>query len=105
MGRDVIYMEAQEHYLRVVLVGGEQLLLHGLANAIRELEVSGAGGMQVHRSYWVNWAHVRRVVADSGGGYCELAGGIRIPVSRRRAAAVRAAFHAFPGGGSAAQDA
>lgn len=98
-GRDVIYLEAQEHYLRVVLAGGEQLLLHGLANAMRELEAGGAAGMQVHRSYWVNWAHVRRVVANSGGGYCELASGVRIPISRRRAAAARAAHHAYPGQG------
>ena len=97
-GRDVIYLEAQEHYLRVVLARGEQLLLHGLAHAIRELEADGTAGMQVHRSYWVNWAHVERIVADSGGGACELHGGVRIPVSRRRAAAARAAFHAHPGG-------
>lgn len=96
LGRDVVYLEAQEHYLRVVLTGGEHLVLHGLSNAVRELEAGGAAGMQVHRSYWVNWAHVQRVDIDSGGGYCELAGGVRIPVSRRRAAAARTAYHEYP---------
>jgi hypothetical protein len=91
-GRDVIYMEAQEHYLRVVLVGGEELLLYGLANAVRELAAHGFDGMQVHRSYWINWAHVRRLMVNSNGGFCELESGLRIPVSRRRAAAVQAAF-------------
>ncbi|MFN9899173.1 MAG: LytTR family DNA-binding domain-containing protein, partial [bacterium] len=88
----MLYVEAQEHYLRVVLTGGEHLVLHGLSNAVRELEAGGAAGMQVHRSYWVAWRHVERVVADSTGGYCELTGGLRIPVSRRRARSVREAF-------------
>ncbi len=96
-GREVIYLEAQEHYLRVVLVGGVQLLLHGLANAVRELESGGVTGMQVHRSYWVNWAHVQSIVIDSSGGMCELDGGVRIPISRRRRAAAKAAFDAYPG--------
>jgi|688.fasta_scaffold346047_2 hypothetical protein len=96
LGRDVMFLEAQEHYLRVVLFGGEQLLLHGLANAIMEIDADGTKGMLVHRSYWVNWAHVARVAVDSTGGYAELVNGVRIPVSRRRAAAVRAAFHNLP---------
>lgn len=96
MGRDVIFLESQEHYLRIVLVGGEQLLLHGLANAIMEVDVDGTKGMLVHRSYWVSWAHVVRVVVDSTGGYAELTNGARIPVSRRRASAVRVAFDNSP---------
>ena len=96
MGRDVLFLEAQEHYLRIVLVGGEQLLLHGLANAILEIDANGTKGMLVHRSYWVSWSHVVRVVVDSGGGYAELDNGARIPVSRRRASAVRAAFDSLP---------
>lgn len=103
LGRDVMFLEAQEHYLRVVLVGGEQLLLHGLANAIAEIDADGTKGMLVHRSYWVSWAHVIRVVVDSSGGYAELANGTRIPVSRRRAAAVRAAFDNLPISGPATQ--
>ena len=68
------------------------LLLSGLANAVRELAAHGFDGMQVHRSYWINWAHVRRLMVNSNGGFCELESGLRIPVSRRRAAAVQAAF-------------
>jgi hypothetical protein len=96
-GREVIYLEAQEHYLRVVLVGGVQLLLHGLANAVRELETGGAAGMQVHRSYWVNWAHVHSIIINGSGGFCELKGDVRIPISRRRKATARAAFDAYTG--------
>jgi hypothetical protein len=99
LGRDVLYVEAQEHYLRVVTSRGEQLLLRGLASAVRDLEQSGQAGIQVHRSYWVAWRHVERVVADSTGGYCELTGGLRIPVSRRRARSVREAFDARTGVG------
>jgi len=95
LGRDVIYLEAQEHYLRIVLAGGELLLLQGMANAILELETEGVKGIQVHRSYWVNLAHVKRILADSRGGYCELSSDVRIPISRRRATIVRAAFHSF----------
>ena len=46
-------------------------------------------GLRVHRSHWIAFAHLRRVSKSAKGWACELSGGERVPISRRRLAEVR----------------
>jgi hypothetical protein len=87
---ELLALEMEDHYLRVHTDGGGDLLLMRLRDAVAEL--AGADGMQVHRSWWVAAAAVVRVEKDADGRIkLILRNGLRVPVSRSRAAAVRAA--------------
>ena len=97
LGRDVVRLEAQQHYLRVVTTRGEQLLLHGLSPAVDEMARRGVAGMQIHRSSWVAWAHVERLDLRPGSPAAVLRDGTRLPIGRRRIREVAAAWHQWPG--------
>jgi hypothetical protein len=97
LGRDVIHLESQQHYLRVVTTRGEHLLLHGLGTAIAELVERGIAGMQIHRSVWVAWAHVDRLDLRACAPAAVLRGGQRLPIGRRRLRDVADAWHHWPG--------
>lgn len=97
LGRDIVHLEAQQHYLRVVTARGEHLLLHGLAPAVAELARRGVAGMQIHRSLWVAWAHVERLDQRPGSPAVVLRDGRRLPIGRRRLRAVAEAWRQWPG--------
>jgi hypothetical protein len=86
VGSDVISIRSDLHYLQVRTALGRAIVLGSIATAEVAL---GAHGLRVHRSYWVALRHVRRVGRSGTGWYCLLSDGSRIPVSRRRAGAVR----------------
>lgn len=92
LGRDIVYLEAQEHYLRVVTSRGEHLLLQGLTHAIAELERSSIEGIQIHRSVWVAWKHVRDVDARLNSLSVKLSNETSLRLGRRRAKEVLAAW-------------
>ncbi|MGL4575824.1 MAG: LytTR family DNA-binding domain-containing protein [Burkholderiaceae bacterium] len=97
LGRDLVQLEAQQHYLRIVTTRGEHLLLHGLAPAVRELAQRGIAGMQIHRSVWVAWAHVERLDLRPGALAAVLRDGRRLPIGRRRVREVAQTWHQWPG--------
>lgn len=82
-------VSAEDHYLRVHTSFGEELILMRLADAMREL--SGAGGLQVHRSWWVSKAAVRDTNRQGGKLSLVLASGKEAPVSRTFLPEVKAA--------------
>lgn len=84
LGRDIVLLQAEEHYLRVITPRGEHLMLCGLARAVAELAQGGIAGARVHRSYWVGWRHVQRVDQRTGALAVCLLDGRRIPLGRRR---------------------
>jgi len=86
IGSDLVWIRSDLHYLQVRTVIGRAIVLGSIAAAEASL---GAQGLRVHRSFWVALRHVRRVGRSANGAYCILSDGSRIPVSRRRAAAVR----------------
>jgi LytTr DNA-binding domain len=93
LGRDIVYIEAQEHYLRVVTGRGEDLLLQGFSHAVAELQQRGFDGFQIHRSVWVVWKHVLEVETGAGATSLVLSTGDRLKVGRRRVKLVLAAWH------------
>ncbi len=68
---------------------GSDLILMRLADAFKEL---GEGrGLQVHRSWWVDFGAVRQLRRDGARTVLVLADGQEVPVSRTYLAAVRSA--------------
>ncbi len=89
LGRDLIYLRTADHYVEAFTTAGSTLVLMRFVDAVAELE--GAGGMQVHRSYWVAGRHVEGSARRRGRTVLRLSGGHEVPVSRTHMAAVRAA--------------
>lgn len=87
---DLLALEMEDHYLRVHTESGSDLILMRLRDAVAEL--AGADGVQAHRSFWVAAAAVSEVErTPDGRATLVLRNGLRVPVSRSRLAAVRAA--------------
>jgi hypothetical protein len=86
IGRDLVRVDADLHYLQVRTVLGRATVLGSLAEVEAALP---AEGLRIHRSHWVAFAHLRRVSKSAKGWACELRGGERVPISRRRLAEVR----------------
>ena len=89
LGDDLIAVSSELQYLRVWTVRGNALVLGSLQDVE---EGEGAGGMRVHRSWWVSARHVRRIRRSGDAASCELSDGREVPVSRRRKAEVLARF-------------
>lgn len=99
LGRDLLALEMEDHYVRVHTQLGSDLILLRLRDAIAEL--SGIDGLQVHRSHWVAASAVAAVERNADGKLTLiLTDGRRVPVSRRCNAAVRAAGWAERNGGA-----
>ncbi|MDE0335272.1 MAG: LytTR family DNA-binding domain-containing protein [Defluviicoccus sp.] len=89
LGRDLVCLRMADHYVEAFTVAGSTLVLMRFADAVAELE--GAGGLRVHRSYWVAKRHVSRATRRNGRTVLHLTGGHEAPVSRGYLAEVRAA--------------
>ncbi len=89
LGDDLIAVSSELQYLRVWTTRGNALVLGSLQDVE---EGEGAGGMRVHRSWWVSARHVRRIRRSGDAASCELSDGREVPVSRRRKAEVLARF-------------
>jgi hypothetical protein len=87
IGRDVVYLMAELHYLRVVTTGGKALVLYNLRDAIDELPADS--GIQTHRSFWVAFTHIEKVVTRDGRTVLSMHDGSEVPVSRRQASRVK----------------
>lgn len=87
LGTQIIALQAQDHYVRVVTPLGAELILYRFCDAIRELPPEL--GVQVHRSYWVARPAVEKLLHRGGRDYLLLNNGERVPVSRTYLADVR----------------
>lgn len=89
LGRDLLCLEMEDHYVRAHTPLGSDLILMRLRDAVAELE--GVEGLQVHRSWWVARGAVEAVERDGRGLKLRLRGGLEAPVSRSAVAEVKAA--------------
>ena len=83
IGTNIIYLMSELHYIRVVTLKGQMLILHNLKDAISELPVDLIG-IQTHRSFWVNIKYVDSTMEKKLQNFLMLSNGNSIPVSRRR---------------------
>ena len=79
VGDDVVYVHVSGHYLDVLTTAGSAVLLMRITDAVAEL---GDRGMQVHRSYWVAYAHSIRLRRCDHRMLLCLTGDHEVPVSR-----------------------
>ena len=89
LGEDLIAVSSELQYLRVWTTRGNALVLGSLQDVE---EGEGAGGMRVHRSWWVSARHVRSIRRSGDAAICDMSDGRQVPVSRRRKAEVLARF-------------
>lgn len=88
LGREILCLAMEDHYVRVHTPLGAELLLMPMARAVAGL--SGIEGMRVHRSWWVARAAVTRIDGPARSMRLHLANGMMVPVARRAVAELRA---------------
>ena len=80
LGRELVCLSMEDHYLRVVTTQGDTLLLLRMRDALAELE--DYPGFQVHRSHWVAEDAIDAVKRDGRRHILQLKDAREIPVSR-----------------------
>jgi hypothetical protein len=80
MGRQIISLSMQDHYVRVTTDRGSVMVLIRFSDAVKEL--AGHPGAQVHRSHWVANGKAKRLLRENNRTIIELIDGRRLPVSR-----------------------
>lgn len=88
LGRDILCLEMEDHYLRVHTALGNSLILLRLRDAVAELR--SVPGAQVHKSWWVARAAVIGTERGKSGWELLLTDGRRVPVGRSFRAALAA---------------
>jgi hypothetical protein len=89
LGRDLLCLQMEDHYVRLHTPEGSVLVLSPLGRAIEQ--VGGVEGMRVHRSWWVARHAVERVVHDGRNLRLALTSGLEAPVARAKVAELKAA--------------
>lgn len=79
LGRNILALEAHEHYIKVYTDRGHELIHYRFGDAVREL--GGTPGLQVHRSYWVAEDAVVAVSPAGKSFRLTLRNGLTVPVS------------------------
>ena len=80
LGRDLLALEMEDHYLRIHTVLGSDLILLRLRDALAEL--GPTRGRQVHRSWWVAEGAVVSAERSAGRTLLVLRNGLSMPVSK-----------------------
>jgi hypothetical protein len=89
LGRDLLCLEMEDHYVRVHTALGSHLMLMRMSDA--EAELDGLDGMRVHRSWWVARTAVQSWSRDGKSVTLTLSNGQSVPVARDRQPLVKAA--------------
>ena len=89
LGRDLVAISSDLHYLNVHTTLGKILVLGSLkyyAEALADI------GMQVHRSNWVAKAHIVKVYVAGAEAFCLMSNGMKVPISRNKRKEVKNYF-------------
>ncbi|MFM2043008.1 MAG: hypothetical protein RLY86_1584 [Pseudomonadota bacterium] len=92
LGREIVALSAELHYLRVHTTRGETLILYSFGQAVEDLTASAVAGMRVHRSHWIALDRVTGLEKQGEKLICVVQGPLRFPVSRPYRPALRAAL-------------
>ncbi|MEX0304944.1 MAG: LytTR family DNA-binding domain-containing protein [Leisingera sp.] len=82
LGNDLVRVEAQDHYVKVVTAQGNVTIKQGFSECVGALEPFL--GVQCHRSHWIRFKHVKSVKRAGSAYVCLMEDGSEVPVSRRR---------------------
>lgn len=89
LGRDLLCLQMEDHYVRLHTMEGSVLVLMPLTRAIAE--VGTIEGMRVHRSWWVARQAVQGILHDGRNIRLKLTSGLEAPVARAKIAELKAA--------------
>lgn len=92
LGRDLLALEAQDHYLLVHTRRGSALISMRLSEAVQILPPQL--GFQAHRRWWIARSEVAGMRRQGHQTLIALTGGLTVPVGRTYLAAVRSALEA-----------
>lgn len=92
---NILRIEAQEHYVRIITSAESRMVLLRFTDAVRELPASA--GMQVHRSHWVAFTEFKEFLRDGQNLKLKLKSDELIPVSRSHRQQVEAKFQQYSG--------
>lgn len=92
LGRELLALESQDHYLLVHTRRGSTLIHMRLSEAMQILPAQL--GFQAHRRWWVARSEVAGLRRDGQQTLIELTGGLTVPVGRTFLAAVRSGLDA-----------
>lgn len=87
LGKELVSLQAQDHYLEVTTANGRDLILMRLSDA--EEELTAYHGMRVHRSWWVARSAVAGIETAGDRMSVRLSNDVIVPVSRGKRPAVR----------------
>lgn len=85
--RDILALEAEDHYVRVHTLHGSALVLMRLADAAALIDPRL--GLRVHRSWWVAKDGVRALERTPGRAIARLVDDTAVPISRTHLSAAR----------------
>jgi hypothetical protein len=88
LGRDVLALQMEDHYVRVHRAAGTELFLISLGRAIECLDIEG---IRTHRSWWVAREAVASVEGHARSMRIHLSNGVVVPVARSAVTHLRAA--------------
>lgn len=89
LGRDIVAISSDLHYLHVFTTQGRTMII----GSLRDVALTFADeGMLVHKSHWVCHGQVIRYAPAAQRAHCIMSTGIKVPVSRRRRAQVKAMY-------------
>jgi hypothetical protein len=89
LGREVLALQAEDHYVRVHTPVGSALLLIRLADAIEEL--GAVEGERPHRSWWVARSAIAAARPEGRRMTLTLSNGVEVPVTREAVPRLRRA--------------
>lgn len=88
LGRDLLCLEMEDHYVRAHTALGSTLLLMRMRDATIELD--GIEGARVHRSWWVARGAVAGTLRRDRATALRLSNGLEVPVARSELPLLRA---------------
>ena len=80
LGRNLLHVSSQDHYVQAVTDRGSHLILMRFADALGELEM--IEGIRVHRAHWIAKSAIAKPLKKDGRLYVETTDGETFPVSR-----------------------
>lgn len=89
LGKDIVAISSDLHYLNVHTTLGKTLILGSLKEYVDAFQEVG---MLVHRSQWVVKAHIVKVYITGDESYCLMSNGLKAPVSRSKRKIVKNYF-------------
>ena len=87
LGKDLICLQAQDHYIMATTTKGNEMILMRLVDAEKELE--SVPGIRTHRSWWIAQKHIVETLRENEKTLILLSNGKKIPVSRTYFKALR----------------